>query len=140
MIFFKIYFIFFRPTVNVDPLLRHKIWKYLTFLAHTKNTSIIISTSYINEAQKADIVSFMRHGKLLTETSPSLLMKEFQVQYLDEIFNELSMRQKLNENERENFLKIYPKDKKVERKFGIKFQNVKAFLWKNLLVMRRNFW
>jgi ABC-type multidrug transport system ATPase subunit len=40
-------------------------------------TTIIITTHYIEEARKADRVGLMRGGKILAENSPDNLLKQY---------------------------------------------------------------
>ena len=40
-----------EPTVGVDPLLRQRIWDHLVGISSTNNTTIIITTHYIEEAR-----------------------------------------------------------------------------------------
>ncbi|PIK48583.1 putative ABC transporter G family member 23-like isoform X2, partial [Apostichopus japonicus] len=80
-----------EPTVGVDPLLREKIWEYLLGFAKGGNTTIILTTHYIEEARQADIVGLMRNGKLLSESSPQALMDLHQTPTLEEVFLKLCM-------------------------------------------------
>lgn len=108
-------------------------------MAHCNDTTIIVSTHYMSEAQKADFVAFMRNGKLLVEKSPRAVLEEFKVESLDEVFQQLSLKQQMSDDEMENSLKIYPKDTNINGiSNGLKLTNVKAFLWKNILLTRRN--
>lgn len=66
-----------EPTVGVDPLLREKIWSHLIDIAKTSQTTIMITTHYIEEARKADRVGLMRNGKLLAEQSPDFLLQKY---------------------------------------------------------------
>lgn len=46
-----------EPTVGVDPLLRERIWKHLVDISKTGQTTIIITTHYIEEARLANHVT-----------------------------------------------------------------------------------
>lgn len=46
-----------EPTVGVDPLLRERIWKHLVDISKTGQTTIIITTHYIEEARLANQVT-----------------------------------------------------------------------------------
>lgn len=82
-----------EPTAGVDPVLREKIWEYLVEITNTKNTSIIITTHYIEECKKAHKIGLMRGGKLMAEESPADLIVRFQAETLEEVFLSLSVRQ-----------------------------------------------
>lgn len=75
-----------EPTVGVDPLLRQAIWKYLRRLASEEETSIIITTHYIEEAAQADLVALMREGQLLIEDSPQVIMSRYNCKSLEDAF------------------------------------------------------
>ncbi|CAL8147093.1 unnamed protein product [Orchesella dallaii] len=66
-----------EPTVGIDPLLRQQIWAYLTKLVTRKNTTVIITTHYIEEARQANMVGVMRNGKMIAEESPQNLIHHF---------------------------------------------------------------
>ena len=61
--------------MGVDPLLREKIWNHMVQISNASQTTILITTHYIEEANKADRVGLMRGGKILTENSPGNLLK-----------------------------------------------------------------
>lgn len=48
-----------EPTVGVDPLLRHTIWEHLIEISKGGNTTVIITTHYIDETRQAHLVSFI---------------------------------------------------------------------------------
>jgi len=84
-----------EPTVGVDPLLRHLIWEHLLEIAKRGNTTIIITTHYIEEARQADIIGLMRGGYFLAEEPPEKLMLQHNAQTLEEVFLKLSTVQNL---------------------------------------------
>ncbi|KAL5460126.1 hypothetical protein EMCRGX_G033553 [Ephydatia muelleri] len=75
-----------EPTVGVDPLLRAKIWHHLTQLIQTQQTTIVITTHYIEEARQAHLVGLMRDGVLLAEQNPNELMQLHSKPTLEEVF------------------------------------------------------
>ena len=46
-------------------------------ISKTSQTTIIITTHYIEEARKADRVGLMRNGKILAEQSPEYLLQRY---------------------------------------------------------------
>lgn len=46
-----------EPTVGVDPLLRQNIWDHLVQIAKNAQTTVIITTHYIDETRQAHLVS-----------------------------------------------------------------------------------
>ena len=65
-----------EPTVGLDPQVRQELWALIDAL-RTEGTSILMSTHYIEEAQRlADTVTIMAHGKAVAEGRPSELVVE----------------------------------------------------------------
>ncbi len=61
------------------------IWKYLYKLTNTYNTTIIITTHYIEEVRNSKMVGIMRKGTLLVEDDPISLMKQHSATLLEEV-------------------------------------------------------
>jgi ABC-type multidrug transport system permease subunit len=51
--------------------------------------TIILTTHYIEEARSADVVGFMRDGKLLAEDNPNVLLEKYLLPNLEEVFLKL---------------------------------------------------
>lgn len=78
-----------EPTVGVDPLLRQSIWQHLVTLTQTEKITVIVTTHYIEEARRANIVGLMRRGKLLAENTPDDLMAKHDSSSLEDVFLKL---------------------------------------------------
>lgn len=63
-----------EPTNGVDPVSRRDFWKILHELLKEKVT-ILLSTSYLDEAERCDIVGLIHKGSLLRCDSPSNIKK-----------------------------------------------------------------
>ncbi|GFU24645.1 ABC transporter G family member 20 [Nephila pilipes] len=81
-----------EPTVGVDPLLRKSIWKHLQKLAMADGITIIITTHYVEEARQANVVGLMRDGRLLAETNPEVLINQYNVVTLEDVFLKLCVK------------------------------------------------
>ncbi|XP_071806298.1 ABC transporter G family member 20-like [Asterias amurensis] len=88
-----------EPTVGVDPLLRIKIWDHLIQFAQKSQTTIILTTHYIEEARQANIVGLMRNGQLLSESHPLELINRHQLPTLEDVFLKLCMQDTSNSGE-----------------------------------------
>ena len=65
-----------EPTVGLDPQVRQEIWALIDAL-RTEGTTILMSTHYIEEAQRlCDTVTIMSHGKAVAAGPPSALVVE----------------------------------------------------------------
>jgi lipooligosaccharide transport system ATP-binding protein len=65
-----------EPTVGLDPQIRQELWSLIDSL-RTQGTSILMSTHYIEEAERlADTVTVMSHGKAVAVGRPAELVAE----------------------------------------------------------------
>lgn len=59
-----------EPTVGVDPISRRELWSIIQGLQE-KGTSILISTAYLDEAERCDDILLFHEGKLLAQKNPA---------------------------------------------------------------------
>ena len=59
-----------EPTTGVDPISRRELWKLLLLLWR-RGTTILITTPYMDEAERCERIGFMQGGRLLQVDSPS---------------------------------------------------------------------
>jgi lipooligosaccharide transport system ATP-binding protein len=65
-----------EPTVGLDPQVRQELWALIDNL-RSEGTSILMSTHYIEEAQRlADTVTIMSHGREVASGRPAALVAE----------------------------------------------------------------
>lgn len=74
-----------EPTNGVDPISRKEFWDLLTRLSES-DILIIISTSYINEAENCNFAHLMQNGKILKSGKPKELIKNNNVKNIEELF------------------------------------------------------
>ncbi|HMF47666.1 MAG TPA: ATP-binding cassette domain-containing protein [Candidatus Saccharimonadales bacterium] len=60
-----------EPTVGVDPLSRRELWAIIFQLVHNEKLTVLLSTSYLDEAERCGHVVVMHHGKALAQGRPS---------------------------------------------------------------------
>jgi ABC-2 type transport system ATP-binding protein len=66
-----------EPTLGLDPQSREHIWKYIEKLAKEKNMTIIITTHYMDEADKlCHRLAIIDRGKIVVMGSPKKLRKD----------------------------------------------------------------
>ena len=63
-----------EPTVGIDPVTKQSFWGYFRDLAKEGKT-VVITTHIMEEAERCDLVGFMRDGRMLAESSPDELKK-----------------------------------------------------------------
>ena len=65
-----------EPTLGLDPQTRGTIWEYIQKLAREKNITIVITTHYMDEADKlCDRLAIIDQGKIVILGSPKELKK-----------------------------------------------------------------
>lgn len=61
-----------EPTTGVDPVSRRDFWKILSDL-HNDGVTIVISTPYMDEAERFNTIAVINNGKLLMNDSPAAI-------------------------------------------------------------------
>jgi ABC-2 type transport system ATP-binding protein len=59
-----------EPTVGVDPLSRRELWEIIFHLVSGQGLTVLLSTSYLDEAERCDTVVVLREGKVLARGHP----------------------------------------------------------------------
>jgi ABC-2 type transport system ATP-binding protein len=60
-----------EPTVGVDPLSRRELWEIILRLVRQDGLSVLVSTSYLDEAELADHVVVLHSGRVLAQGAPA---------------------------------------------------------------------
>src|SRR6202790_3103009 len=60
-----------EPTVGVDPLSRRELWEIIQQLVNDQGLTVLLSTSYLDEAERCRRVLVLHQGKALAEGPPS---------------------------------------------------------------------
>ncbi|HEY7887717.1 MAG TPA: ATP-binding cassette domain-containing protein [Steroidobacteraceae bacterium] len=60
-----------EPTVGVDPLSRRELWVIVQHLVREQGLTVLTSTSYLDEAEKAARVLVLHAGKALAQSEPA---------------------------------------------------------------------
>lgn len=74
-----------EPTIGVDPVSRQQLWD-LVYRFTGDNMTVIINTSYMDEAQRCAKVHVLESAKLLAQGTPQELMKKFNITNFADIF------------------------------------------------------
>jgi len=75
-----------EPTVGIDPELRVEIWNELFRLKKEEGKTIVITTHVMDEAEKCDHLAMVREGVILTDGTPSELMRRYDATRLEAVF------------------------------------------------------
>jgi len=62
-----------EPSVGVDPLSRRELWKIIQQLVQEEQLSVLVSTAYMDEAERCEQIFVLHQGRLLAEGDPSAL-------------------------------------------------------------------
>ncbi len=65
-----------EPTVGVDPLSRRELWEIVTTLVHEDKLTVVVSTSYLDEAELCDHTVVMHQGKVLAQGKPDEITEQ----------------------------------------------------------------
>jgi ABC-2 type transport system permease protein len=60
-----------EPTVGVDPLSRRELWEIIRRLIEEEGIAVLLSTSYLDEAERCDHVVVLHQGKALAQGPPA---------------------------------------------------------------------
>ena len=66
-----------EPTNGVDPVSRRELWELLHEFVHGGMT-VLVSTPYMDEAERCHRVGLVHHGRLLVEGEPAALIAGFE--------------------------------------------------------------
>lgn len=67
-----------EPTVGVDPLSRKELWEIIKKLSSSTNMAVLMSTSYMDEAERCDEVILLMDGKVLANGKPEEIRRKSQ--------------------------------------------------------------
>jgi ABC-2 type transport system ATP-binding protein len=59
-----------EPTVGVDPVSRRELWSIVYRLVKQEGMSVLLSTAYLDEAERCDEVAILHEGRLLGNGPP----------------------------------------------------------------------
>ncbi len=59
-----------EPTVGVDPLSRRELWQIVHGLVYEQGLTVLVSTSYLDEAERSSRVIMLLEGKVLAQGIP----------------------------------------------------------------------
>jgi len=74
-----------EPTIGVDPVSRRELWQLMYRLSAGRMT-IILSTSYMDEAERCARVNLLDSGRVLGAGRPTQLLEELGAKSFEEVF------------------------------------------------------
>ncbi len=64
-----------EPTTGVDPVSREDFWTLLAHLVAERGVTALVSTTYLEEAERFDQISLIHNGRCLAKGSPKEILK-----------------------------------------------------------------
>ena len=74
-----------EPTNGVDPISRREFWDLL-YSAVSDGILVLMSTAYMDEAERCTAVVLMEYGRVLAHGTPGNLLQKYNSQNFDELF------------------------------------------------------
>jgi len=71
-----------EPTTGLDPISRRNLWEYLRQVRTESDTTIFLTTHYLEEAEEADTICIINHGKIISYGSPAQVKADLVEAYL----------------------------------------------------------
>ncbi len=65
-----------EPTVGVDPVSRRELWRIINRLVAQEGMSVLLSTAYLDEAERCGQVVLLHQGAVLQQGTPSALSEQ----------------------------------------------------------------
>lgn len=62
-----------EPSTGLDPAVRSDLWQYLRHLRETDGTTIVLTTHFLDEADRADRLAILNEGRLVALGAPDEL-------------------------------------------------------------------
>lgn len=86
-----------EPTTGVDPISRRDFWQIIHRLVQNKKLTVLLTTSYLDEAERCHRISLVHEGKIMAEDNPDNLKKNAKGHFFELIVDK--------QNEAYDFLK-----------------------------------
>ena len=71
-----------EPTSGLDPISRKSLWDYLQQVRKEQNTTIFLTTHYLDEAEGTDHVAIVNKGKIISYGTPDKIKQTLVEDYL----------------------------------------------------------
>jgi ABC-2 type transport system ATP-binding protein len=71
-----------EPTVGLDPSSRRNLWKYIRQVQAEKNTTVFLTTHYLEEAEQADTICIINKGSVVAYGTPHQIKRKLIETYL----------------------------------------------------------
>ncbi len=84
-----------EPTTGVDPISRREFWAIIQDLVKNRHITVLLTTAYMDEAERCHTIALMHEGKIVASGSPNELVS-LQTPRLEDVFiHNLMQEQKI---------------------------------------------
>jgi multidrug/hemolysin transport system ATP-binding protein len=66
-----------EPTTGLDPDSRERVWSTVVDLQQNLELTVFLTTHYMEEAERSDLVAIIDHGRIVTSGTPTELRSEY---------------------------------------------------------------
>ncbi|MFA5865399.1 MAG: ATP-binding cassette domain-containing protein [Phycisphaerae bacterium] len=98
-----------EPTTGVDPVSRRDLWTIINDLVVNEGITVLIATSYLDEAERCHRVAMVHQGKILLDGDPIHLQSRTGKKELSEIFVDVLAKQSEQHHVRANLDRLIQK-------------------------------
>ena len=103
-----------EPSVGVDPLSRRELWRIIQQQVNDNGMTVLMSTAYLDEAERCSKVILMDAGECLEQNTPDFFNRKMQGLCFAATTKDLSIRQlQLQLSLRDNFIDTVIQGEKV---------------------------
>lgn len=111
-----------EPTIGLDPLTRKNLWDYLLEIKKKGDTTIFLTTHYIEEAEESDHVMIINKGKIVSFGTPNELKNDLVEEYvvISSLNNEFLRQELIHMNvkyEGDGPFKVFVEENKLQNLF-----------------------
>ncbi len=86
-----------EPTTGLDVASRRSLWAYLAELRQRQETTIVLTTHYLEEAESADHILALNHGQVVAQGAPTQVKAQFAGESLElDAADRAALRRELN--------------------------------------------
>ena len=71
-----------EPTLGLDPISRRNLWEYLMAVRARSGTTVFLTTHYLEEAEQANRVCVLDHGRIVAFGTPTQLKRQLTQEYV----------------------------------------------------------
>lgn len=71
-----------EPTAGLDPVSRFSLWEYLARVRKESQTTIFLTTHYLEEAEQADRICIINRGKIVSYGTPAQIKAELVEEFI----------------------------------------------------------